>query len=125
MSSLAFDPNNSNIAYATYSTFGGEHVFKSTNMGASWTPIDGTGATGIPDIPVHSVVVDPNNSQRIYVGTDLGVFVTLNGGTTWAKEDAGFANVVVEKLELLDKDQNSLLFAFTHGRSAWRIGLDY
>ena len=54
-SSVTFDPTDKNIAYATYSTFGGKHVWKSTNAGATWADIDGAGATGIPDIPVHSV----------------------------------------------------------------------
>jgi len=58
------------------------HVFKSADGGATWTLADGNQIAGnvnaIPDIPAHSVVVDPNNNQRIYVGTDLGVFVSLD-----------------------------------------------
>src|SRR5215471_9227840 len=120
---LAFDPNNADVAYATYSTFGGTHVWKSTDAGASWTGIDGLGETGIPDVPVHSVAVDPSNSQRLYVGTDVGVFVSLNGGSTWARENTGFANTVVESLAIGSFGNNLALFAFTHGRGAWRVTL--
>ena len=118
-SSVAFDPADKNVAYATYSTFGGAHVWKSTDAGATWASIDGTGATGIPDIPVHSVAVDPADSQRLYVGTDLGVFVSVGGGTTWAVENTGFANVVTEALV----NRGSALYAFTHGRGAYRVSL--
>ena len=118
-SSVTFDPANRNVAYATYSTFGGAHVWKSVDAGATWSSIDGTGATGIPDIPVHSVAVDPADSQRIYVGTDLGVFVSLGGGTTWAVENTGFANVVTESL----LTRGNTLYAFTHGRGAYRVPL--
>lgn len=118
-SSVTFDPADRNIAYATYSTFGGAHVWKSTDAGATWSSIDGTGGSGIPDIPAHSVAVDPADSQRIYVGTDLGVFVSLGGGTTWAVENTGFANVVTEALVV----RGSSLYAFTHGRGAFRVAL--
>ncbi len=118
-SSVAFDPANRDIAYATYSTFGGSHVWKSTTAGASWVAIDGAGATGIPDIPVHSIVVDPTSSQRLYVGTDLGVFVSIDGGANWAVENTGFANVVTEALVT----SGNYLYAFTHGRGAYRVSL--
>jgi outer membrane protein assembly factor BamB len=117
LSGLAFHPTNASIAYATYSTFGVVHVWKTTNGGVSWADADGSGATGIPDIPCHSVLVDPFNTNRLYVGTDLGVFVSNDGGTTWAVENTGFANVVTEALAM--DGQN--LFAFTHGRGAWRV----
>ena len=119
VSSLAFDPTNANVAYATYSTFGGIHVYKTLNAGATWADADGTGVTGIPDIPVHTVVVDPVDTQRLYAGTDLGVFVSLNGGTTWAVENTGFAKVITESLVV----NGANLYAFTHGRGAWRVPL--
>src|SRR5262249_19224815 len=77
---VAFDPTNKDIVYATNSTFNSSgsvgHVFRSIDGGVTWTNIDGTGTTGIPDIPVHCIVVDPSNTARLYVGTDLGVFVS-------------------------------------------------
>ncbi|HLB36506.1 MAG TPA: choice-of-anchor D domain-containing protein, partial [Gemmatimonadales bacterium] len=118
---LAFDPTNANIAYATYSTFGGTHVWKSTDGGATWTGIDGSGATGIPDIPVHSIVVDPAITSRLYVGTDLGVFVSRDGGATWAVENTGFANVITEALAVANVGAAPHIFAFTHGRGVWRV----
>ena len=71
------------VVYATYGNFGGAHVFRSTDGGATWQSIDGSGAGALPDIPVHSIVVDPDDSQRLYLGTDLGVMVSIDGGRTW------------------------------------------
>ena len=124
VSSLAFHPEDEMTAYATYLTFGGVHVWKSTNGGASWVDIDGSGSTGIPDIPSHSIVVDPVAApvgSHLYVGTDLGVFTSIDAGATWAVENTGFANVVTETLAL-DASQTRL-FAFTHGRGAFRVDL--
>lgn len=120
---LAFDPLDPNVAYATYSTFGGTHVWRSSDAGANWNGIDGVGATGIPDVPVHCIAVDPGNSQRLYVGTDVGVFVSLDGGATWARENTGFANVMTESLAVGSIGRNNVLFAFTHGRGVWRVPL--
>jgi hypothetical protein len=75
----------------------------------------------IPDIPAHSVVVDPNDNMRIYVGTDLGVFVSLDGGANWARETTGFSNTVVESMTALNNNGVTTLFAFTHGRGAFRV----
>ena len=120
VSSLAVDPTNPLIAYATYSTFNTAsqvgHVFKTVNGGANWTRIDLT----LPDMPVHSIVVDPvNPSTTLYIGTDLGVFVTTDGGASWLRENTGFANVIVEHLQI----NNGRLFAFTHGRSVFSVAL--
>lgn len=120
VSSVAIDPSNESIAYATYSNFGLTHVWKSLDGGVTWTGIDGSGTTGIPDIPVHSIVIDPVQAARLYVGTDLGVFVSLDRGATWLVETTGFANVVTESLSLKPGSPPTL-FAFTHGRGAWRV----
>ncbi len=120
------DPVSASTVYATISTFndatGSGHVFKSTDFGATWTNIDGAGATGIPDVPVHTIVVDPANTQRLYVGTDIGVFVSLDGGANWARENTGFANVIVEAL-VIKNTAPRYIYAFTHGRSVFRAPL--
>ncbi|MBI1765195.1 MAG: hypothetical protein HYR56_27600 [Acidobacteria bacterium] len=118
---LSFDPNDRNIAYATYATFGGTHVWRSTNGGQTWTGLDGTGTAAIPDIPVHCLVVDTSNSARLYVGTDLGVFVSNDGGANWAVENTGFANAVTEALALNTVGGITSLYAFTHGRGAFKV----
>lgn len=125
VSSLTFDPVDPQIAYATYSTFETKHVWKSKDGGDKWVPIDGTVAgQKIEDIPVHSLVVDPANRDHLYVGTDLGVFASTDGGATWAVENTGFANVMTEWLTLGRlADGTLLLYAFTHGRGAWRVRL--
>jgi uncharacterized protein (TIGR03437 family) len=118
---VAFDPTNRDIAYATYSTFdGGAHVWRSIDGGATWTGIDGSGATAIPNIPVHCIVVDPSNTARLYVGTDLGFFVSIDGGASWAVENTGFANVVTESLSVNVAGGVTTLYAFTHGRGAYK-----
>ncbi len=126
VSSLSFDPNNQNIVYATYSSFGGEHVWRSTNGGESFAPLSVINGIRLPDLPVHSLVVNPANSQHLYVGTDGGVFVSLDGGANWAIENTGFANTITEVLSYAPANGNTPanLYAFTYGRGAWRVPLN-
>lgn len=125
VSSIAFDPGDDSVAFATYSTFGGDHVWKTADGGETWTPADGSGATGIPDIPVHSIVVDPARRNVLYAGTDLGVFVSENSGATWAVANTGFAAVSTEHLEVhVGSGGEETLFAFTHGRGAWKVRIN-
>src|SRR5262249_12057512 len=56
---------------------------------------------------------------RLYIGTDVGVFVSLDQGAHWAVENTGYANIPTEHLLIHD----STLYAFTHGRGAWRVAL--
>jgi uncharacterized protein (TIGR03437 family) len=123
VSSLSFDPHNPNLAYATYSTLGGAHIWRSHDAGANWASIDGAGAAALPDVPVHALVVDPANPARLYVGSDLGIFVSLDGGQSWAVERTGFGVAIVEALALGAADGGTSLFAFTHGRGVWRVAL--
>lgn len=126
VSSVTFDPSNSAVAYATYSTFNqkpaDKHVLKSTDSGATWSGIDGSGANKIPDIPVYSIVVNPGNTSILYVGTDGGIFASTDGGSNWTK-DAGFPSVATRSLALNSFAGNLSLFAFTYGRGAWRKDL--
>ena len=122
ITSVAFDPNDRNTIYATYGWFGGPHVYKSTDGGRSWQGADGVGSTALPDVPMHVVVVDRDRGGRVYLGTDAGVFVSDDGGNTWAVENTGYGAIVTESLSLVrDASDQTWLFAFTHGRGAWKV----
>jgi photosystem II stability/assembly factor-like uncharacterized protein len=124
VTSIAIDPTDPNVSYATYSTFGTVHVWKSVNAGTNWTPLDGTGDGKLPDIPVNSIVIDPAHPANLYVGTDMGVFASTDGGQHWLIENTGFANVATEWLTIRTGPGGQReLYAFTHGRGAWRVEL--
>ncbi|MDZ4800116.1 MAG: hypothetical protein SGI92_18320 [Bryobacteraceae bacterium] len=124
---LAFDPSNADIVYAVYSQFntaaGQSHVYRSTDGGRNWNGIDGQGDSGVPDIPVLSILIDPLDSNRLYLGTDLGVFVSLDGGGNWMRDQNPFATLPTEALVLERGSGAAYLYAFTFGRGVWRTML--
>jgi hypothetical protein len=119
VTSIAFDPNNSSVAWATYATFSGQSVYKSIDSGATWTVMPGSGSQVLPLAPALCVVVDPADSNRVYVATDIGVFTSIDGGLNWYKEITNFANVSTDWLAITTVGGRKLT-AFTHGRGAWQ-----
>ncbi len=120
VSDIAISPRNNVRAYATYSTFGVAHIWRTSDGGLSWEAIDNMGLdNGLPDIPVNTIVIDPSNTSRIFVGTDMGIFVSMDAGENWSIDGSGLANTIITHLEI----NNGQLYAFTHGRSAYRVAL--
>jgi PKD repeat protein len=116
---VAIDPLMGNRAYVTLSRYTGAKLYRTTTGGGNWTPI----GAGLPDIPASSVAIDPLNVQRLFVGTDIGVFESLDGGANFSPMTTGMpAGLVVTDLEV--DDQPHILTAGTYGRGAWQIDLD-
>jgi len=124
ITSIAFDPQDSNIAYLTngaYRTPETHSVYKSTDSGLTWQGLDGSGSSALPNIPLTTILPDSTRPGTIYVGSPIGVFVTLDGGDTWAKESMGIDNVEIGTLSLTLADNIPRLYAFTYGRGVWRV----
>ncbi len=131
---LAIDPLNAAVVYATIANFAkcapnvlacGQHIFRSTDGGGSWTDLDPKAQ--LPNIPFESVVVDPLNNNTIFIGTDAGIFDTSDvatpasaGGPTWYQV-FGLPKVAVE--QMFTDSKGTQLYVATHGRGLWRVPL--
>jgi photosystem II stability/assembly factor-like uncharacterized protein len=122
ISSIAVDPFDPDTVYCTISTFGMPHVLVSRNAGVSWDSLDGIEQFGVPEIPAHWIVVRPCNRLQLYVGTELGVFASDNGGNDWDPVNFGLAHTVVESLDFANENT---LVAFTRGRGAFVTDLEF
>lgn len=118
---LTIDPANTRKIYVTFGGFSADNVWRTTDGGATWTDITGSGLTRLPDVPVRSLVINPNNSNWLYVGTEVGIFASEDGGATWGVPHDGPANVSVDELFWLD---SNTLIAATHGRGLYKAVLN-
>src|SRR4029077_20231210 len=121
VSSFAVDRSNWRIAYVSYNGFDAAtpnrpgHVFKTTNGGQSFENV----TSNLPDTPVNWLVQDPAFPETLYAATDVGPFVTFNGGGHWFALGKGFPIVGIDQISL--DTFHRVLAAGTHGRGAWRI----
>jgi hypothetical protein len=121
---LAFSPADPNTLYATLSGFDegtpGKpgHVFRTGNAlsaSPSWSNVSPP-----VNIPHNAIAIDPTSSAKVYVGTDVGLWTSVNGGASWthAGPDDGMPNVPVFDLKV---DSTGRAVAFTYGRGAFAL----
>ena len=115
------DPTDEQIVYVTLSGLKWRepqpHVFKSTNAGASWTNISGN----LPDAPVNAIAVDLINHNIVYIGSDVGVFYTIDG-IEWSSLGEGLPIVPVNDLKIHPTE--NYLVAGTHARGIYKTDLN-
>ena len=109
-------------AYAAFDrhTFGdmNAYVFKTTDYGKSWTPIiaPDSGVRGY----AHVVKEDTLSPNLLFVGTEVGLWISPDGGKHWAQyKGHEFPCVAVRDLVVQPRDSD--LVVATHGRGIWVI----
>lgn len=116
---IAVSGANSNhvwVALSGYSSH--EKVYRTTNGGSSWTNVSGS----VPNLPVNTIVYQNNSSSdRVFIGTDIGVYYTDNTLTDWQPYGNNLPNVMVHELEI--NYTNNKLVAATYGRGIWRVDI--
>ena len=94
------------------------YLWKSTDRGKNWTSI----ATGLPaDECVNVVREDPNHEGILYVGTDMGVFVSYDKGSSWTALTGDLPHLPVHDLLVQPRDDD--LVIATHARGAYILPL--
>jgi hypothetical protein len=130
VSGVTIDPANSNHAWISYSSYSSltsttpGHVFEVTRTApstATWTSLDGSGATAFPDFPATAIARDSNGD--LYVANDWGVLRNVGGNPAngWVVAGSGLPMVEVAGLTIVPSAR--VLYAATHGRSAWKLTL--
>lgn len=121
-SGLATHPTLAGTAFLLFSAPDVPKVLRTDDYGQTWTDISGfsTGPgrvspTGFPDVAVFTLVVMPFDPNMIWVGTELGLFISDDNGATWAIADNGFPAVSVFDMKIVDTE----MVVGTYGRGIW------
>ncbi|MFC1661897.1 WD40/YVTN/BNR-like repeat-containing protein, partial [Gemmatimonadota bacterium] len=96
------------------------YVYLTEDGGRNFRSIAGDLPTGGPDF-VHVVRQDPVNPDLLFVGTDVGLYVSTDKGGHWQRFMEGFPTVPVHDLKIHPRDHE--LIAATHGRSIWIVDI--
>ncbi|MCB0657480.1 MAG: T9SS type A sorting domain-containing protein, partial [Saprospiraceae bacterium] len=115
---VAIHPIDSRIAYVVFSGYNTKHVFKTVDDGQTWTSID----SNLPDISVNTIFLDPAQPEHIYLGTDIGVFYSLDQGASWIPFNQGMPEAVMA-MDLSISPSNRKLRVATHGNGVYQTDL--
>jgi len=123
VSGIATHPTDPATAYVLFSISGAPKILKTTNYGESWEDISGfsgsTSSSGFPDVAVYDLVVMPYNTDIIWAGTEIGLFVSNDGGSSWIYSNNGFPAVAIWDMKIV----NDQVVVGTHGRGIWSVTL--
>lgn len=103
-----------------YATFDGHYtgdfktyVYQTTDFGRTWTSLVRGELSGY----AHVVREDPVNPDLLFVGTEFGLFVSVDGGGHWARLGGELPPVAVRDLQIHPREHD--LIIATHGRGIW------
>ena len=126
MSNMATHPTDANTAYILFSAAGLPKIFRTQNAGQTWSSLTGTvgltdavSTNGFPNVATYSMLQMPYDPNTIWVGTEIGLVVSTDGGATWARPAFTFPNVAVRQMRISDDK----VIVATHGRGVFTVQL--
>ena len=126
VSGLGAHPTEAETAYALFSFARRPKVLRTRDLGQTWEDISGfeTGGDvsdrGFPDVALNTILVFPNDPNRIWVGSDIGIIESLDDGASWHLLDANLPAVPVSQMRIQD-DQ---VVVATYGRGIWSVQVE-
>jgi photosystem II stability/assembly factor-like uncharacterized protein len=89
------------------------YLYRTADYGRTWTSLVGN----LPQAPINVVVQDRKNRNLLFVGNDLGVFVSIDAGSHWSPLKGNLPTVPVQDLTIHPRENDLVLG--TYGRAFW------
>lgn len=120
--SVRSSPNIPGTLYVTFSGYRlndyAPYIYKSTNNGATWTPINGN----LPNLAINDVLIMPGeNDNRLFVATDGAVFFTEDGGENWQAVGTDIPVCTMTRLALDAPSKKLLVGTFSRSMFSYNI----
>ena len=108
--------HNENVVYACFdgrknSSDFTPYLIKSTDKGKTWTSI----ASNLPSGTVYVIQEDPKNSNILFIGTEWGVWTTIDGGGKWVQLKNGIPTIQVKDLTIQERENDLVVATFGRG----------
>jgi photosystem II stability/assembly factor-like uncharacterized protein len=117
----AFEPGTAYLALDRH-TFGdmAPYVYRTTDFGKSWTPlVTAANARGVRGY-AHVIKEDTVDPRLLFLGTEFGLWISVDGGEHWAQFTGGDIPAVAVR-DLAVQPRTSDLVLATHGRGIWIV----
>jgi hypothetical protein len=109
-----FEPGGAYVTFDAHRTDDHKaYVFVTRDFGETWTSI----SSNLPLGNVNVITADTRNRNLLFVGTEYGLYVTLNGGREWKRFMQGMPTVRIDDIIIHPRERD--LIAGTHGRSIY------
>ncbi len=123
ITSIKASPNNENTVFITHSGYRSNeyipHIHRSEDNGTTWQDI----SANLPQAGINDVYIMPNHADSVlFVGTDIGVYATLNAGESWERLGNNMPYVPAMDLEI--NPVENTLFVGTFAKSILSYPLD-
>ncbi|WP_346861580.1 glycosyl hydrolase [uncultured Draconibacterium sp.] len=116
VSDLCADRFDENVVYATFDNLKNDdfkpYVCKSSDKGKTWTSISGS----LPENgTVYTIVQDFVRPELLFVGTEFGIFFTIDNGTNWIQLKAGLPTIAVRDIAIQERESDLAIATFGRG----------
>lgn len=118
VSDIVISPDDEDRLWITHqNTYGNHKVTYSNDGGNSWSNY----SSGLPNVPITSIVYQEGSDDRLFIGTDVGVYYRDNSMSSWECYSTNLPIAIVSKLII--NPCTGTMYASTFGRSIWFTGL--
>jgi photosystem II stability/assembly factor-like uncharacterized protein len=108
--------HNENVVYASFDNHKNNdflpYIYKSNDKGKTWTSIKGN----LPENgPVYTIVEDEVNPDLLFLGTEFGLYFTINGGEKWIQLKGSLPIIAIKDLEIQRREHDLVVGTFGRG----------
>lgn len=87
------------------------YLIKSTDKGKTWSSI----ASNLPSGTVYCIIEDPIDANILFIGTEWGVWTTIDGGEKWVQIKNGLPTIQVKELTIQERENDLVVATFGRG----------
>ena len=127
ISNILTHPTQPETAYMLFSFSEYPKIFRTQDLGKTWEDITGFGlegssssSNGFPNVAVNTLAVMPFDTNQIWVGTEIGLFITTNNGVSWIYADNGIPAVSIWEIKIIGDE----VILGTHGLGVWTVKMN-